>query len=455
MAVFLFLIRAIRRWRALFVLAFLALAAGTVAGAYVKRRNYESSAKILVNLENRGISLSRAEVQFGGTMVQAVEVITSQTEILRARRLIEETIDSLGREAFDEPPAGGLTGLLLDGLKQAETALDDVLVMLRLTEAVGPRERLIERVDKALRVYPVRQAQIIQISFEWRNPRLPPLFLDRYLELYLATVARLNGGPDQPDLMDRQVRRAASELAAAEQELRALDARFGIVDLKREKQTLAERIDRLNGLVSGLPAGPAANAAESGEGGVLAGAQIAALRGQINLLRIERAKAAVGFTADSRTLREFDGQIAAAEAALAASLREAGEALAASRARLEVLQRAESDYNRVGRTLEIAAEAFQTYRKVAEDQRLQRAQETRLRIQVVDPPAVPIRPVGVGRLVLVALSLVVALALALALAAFAEWRWPPQAVTSPRRRRSPLPEPAAEQRPALRLQEPA
>ncbi|WP_204335924.1 hypothetical protein, partial [Klebsiella pneumoniae] len=75
------------------------------------------------------------------------------------------------------------------------------------------------------------------------------------------------------------------------------------------------------------------------------------------------------------------------------------------------LQGVESDFNRAGRNLEIASEAYQTYRKASEDRRVMKAQEVKIRIQVIDPPTRPVLPTGPSRLILALAALVAALAL--------------------------------------------
>ncbi|MCW6511344.1 GumC family protein [Lichenifustis flavocetrariae] len=400
----LFFARAATRRPGLFVAVLVTITLGAIGGVYLKRPVYESSAKVLVNFDTRGISLSRADVQYGGAMLQAVEVITSQVEILRSSKLLESTIDALGSETFaDPPPTSPIVIALKATTDRLQAALDTVLSTLMLAEHVSPRDKLIEQVGKALRIYPVRQAQIIQVSFQWRSLQVPPLFLDRFLKNYIDTVVGLTGRVDSPDIMDRQIRRAADDLDAAERERHDLDVTYGIVDLKREKQTVAARIDRLTGLLQGTTADNEPSNLENlaGEAGSMAGSQIATLRGQISALRIERAKAETEFTADSRQSRGIDSQIAAAESALAAGLREVKDTLASLRARLTVLQSAEAAYDKVGRNIDIATEAFQTYRRAAEDQRLQFARETKLKVQIVDPPTTPFRPIGWSRLLLI------------------------------------------------------
>lgn len=428
----LLIMRAIADRPRLFLATFAILLIGAIAGAYVKRPVFESSAKLIVNLDGRGISLSRAEVQYGGAMLQAVEVVTSQVEILRSRKLLEAAVDALGSETFAEPPPSNpLVRMALAAVNSLGQAIDAVLTQLMLSDRVSPRDQLIERVDKELRVYQVRQAQIIQVSFAWRNPQVPPLFLERFLALYLSSVADLNGQSEGMELMEGQVRRASDDLDKAERERRELDTTYRVVDFKREKQALSERIDQLTTVLEGGPPVDPAGAAPDAStqagvpttaAGPIAGSQITALRSQIAALQMDRAKAGVGFTADSRQLRELDGQITAAQTALAASDREVRDMLAAHRARMGVLQSAEASYDRVARNSEIASEAFQTYRKVAQDRRLQQAQETKLKIQIVDPPAPPIRPLGWSRLLLVEAGAVFALVMAAAVAGLAVMR---------------------------------
>jgi uncharacterized protein involved in exopolysaccharide biosynthesis len=64
-----------------------------------------------------------------------------------------------------------------------------------------------------------------------------------------------------------------------------------------------------------------------------------------------------------------------------------------------VLLDAERANNRIQRNIEIATEAYQTYRKVARDRHNMLAHEMIVRIQVIDPPTVPIRALGPSRLI--------------------------------------------------------
>jgi uncharacterized protein involved in exopolysaccharide biosynthesis len=83
---------------------------------------------------------------------------------------------------------------------------------------------------------------------------------------------------------------------------------------------------------------------------------------------------------------------------------------------MRTLQSAESEFNRALRNVDMATEAYQTYRKAAEDRRVKRAQETQVKIQVVDPPTIPFRPLGMGKLLLALAAILFAFAVAVGLA---------------------------------------
>ncbi|WP_163980809.1 hypothetical protein, partial [Raoultella ornithinolytica] len=75
---------ALRRRPFLAFLVFAGFFGAAMAGIYLKKPAYESVGKLLVNFEGRGVSLSRADVQYNSTQLQAVEAVTSQSEILRS-----------------------------------------------------------------------------------------------------------------------------------------------------------------------------------------------------------------------------------------------------------------------------------------------------------------------------------------------------------------------------------
>lgn len=389
-----------RRWR-LFVVFFLLLFAGAVAGTYLKRPAYESSAKLLVNFEGLGVSLSRAEVPATAPPVQAVEAVTSQVELLTSRDLVVKLVDRIGVEGFRGPPPGNaLLRAAVNALEAVAKTVAGGLQKLGLVERVGERDALIEAVATSIRVFPVRQSQIIAVSMRWRTPVVPPLALKTLLDLFEKKSVEIDTRRNEYILFTGQVDQAALALNEAEAELRAFETAHDVADLGREKQTLIDRIDQLTALgepagapISGPDAGaPTLDVSASGDG-------IVDLRSRASDLRTERAKALATFTPENRAVKELDSQIAEVDAALARGLARVAGTIAALRQRLHALQSVEQDYNRIRRNIDIATEALQTYRKVVSDRRNMLAHETVVHVQVVDPPGQPIRAVGPSRLI--------------------------------------------------------
>jgi uncharacterized protein involved in exopolysaccharide biosynthesis len=405
-----------------FMIIFLVLFVGGLGAVYLKRPAYESSAKLIVNMQGLGVSLSQAEIPASGPQVQAVEAVMSHIELLTSRDLVIELIDRLGMDAFRAPlPRNPVVRFVVQTLDATSRGLGDVLAILGLVQPIAERDALIEQVGNAIRVFPVRQSQVIVVSFRWRNPTIPPFALGAMLELFNEKSRKLDSIRSEYVLFSDQVRQAADALENAEAEARAFDQTHDIADLAREKQMLVDRIDRLSAMRSDAGI-DVANTQASQLNVAGAGEQITQLRARLHTLNEERAKALASFTPQHRSVQELDRQIAETQDALSAENDAIGATILASRARLRLLLDAEQANNRIRRNIEVASQAFQTYRKVATDRQNMLAHETVVHVQTIDAPSQPIRPLGASRLVWVfaalVLSLIVAALVTLALNLF-------------------------------------
>jgi uncharacterized protein involved in exopolysaccharide biosynthesis len=410
--------------RRIFLIFFLVLFVGGLGAVYLKRPTFESSSKLMVNMEGLDVSLSQAEIPAAGPQLQAIEAVMSQIELLTSRDLVVALVDRLGTETFRAPlPENPVVRLLVQTLEGVSRGLGKFLAVLGLVQPVGERDALIEQVANAIRVFPVRQSPVIVVSFRWRNPTIPPLALRTLLELFNEKSRRLDAIRSEYVLFSDQVKLAAETLEKAEAEARAFDQSHDIADLAREKQMLIDRIDRLSAMRAdagvGLNEGQASVTRTQTAG---AGEQLAPLRARLHTLNEERAKALASFTPEHRAVQELDRQISETKAAIAAENDAIGAAIVASRARLRILLDAEQANNRIRRNIDVASQAFQTYRKVATDRQNMLAHETVVHVQTIDAPSEPIRPLGASRLVWVMaafiLSLIVAAVATLALNLF-------------------------------------
>lgn len=410
MSVIFDLLAALRRRRLLILALFSLLTLGVVAGAYLKKPSYESQAKLLLNLGGRPISLSRAELS-APVAVQTVEALTTLSEILSSRDLIERLLDEVGPKVFEgTPPANPIVRRLIGLIADVKASVTDALVRAQLIEPPSAREALVADLEERLSIHPVRQSQVIEISFNWPDPSVPPLVLEHLLDIYVERVNALNAQAAEQTVLTDQAERARRTLDEAQSQLRALRQSTQIVDPAQERQTLAERIDRIAPLLGDADDGRTEGVALGGSDGP--GAEIAALRRQLNELRIERAGALAQYTPDSPAIRAIDAQIAAAEKALAGERAQIEALLAADRARLDRVLNEEARFSDAYQDVERAAEAYRTYQQAANDRQVMRLADEDLRIKIIDLPAALAPHSGASRLAVLIAGLFAAAILA-------------------------------------------
>ena len=72
----------------------------------------------------------------------------------------------------------------------------------------------------------------------------------------------------------------------------------------------------------------------------------------------------------------------------------AAKSLQEAQTRLRTIAEVEANYARLSRDVEIASDAYQTYRKVTEDRRTVPSRTNQVNVQVIDPPSLPREPRG-------------------------------------------------------------
>jgi uncharacterized protein involved in exopolysaccharide biosynthesis len=401
------LIHVLRRKIPLATLLFALVMSGIVMGVYIRKPAFDSTAKLLISFEGTGISLSRAEYQLNTAQVQAVEVITSQSEILASRSLVERVIDEVGVEALRDPPPTTLIGRFVNGLASfAGSTIESALLRLGLASKLDERDILVDRLGKSLSVYPVRQSQIMLVSVRWHRPEIANLLLGKVLEVYFAINEEIGQGANGYQIFAEQTKRLSSELSDAEQALLQFRLNNNLMDLPREKQFLTARIETLSALTDGMDAsfgagpgtagGPAANVDED----MAAISQAASLQSQLETLRVELARVRITATSDNRAVRELESQISEVEKSLVSIYARATKSLEDAKSRLRAVNEAEAGYERIRRDVEMATDAYQTYRKVAEDRRSMPSRSNQIDVQIVDSPSQPYQPLGPSRLIL-------------------------------------------------------
>lgn len=419
----------------LFLVVFVVVLAGAVAGAFLKRPVYESTAALLVKLDLRSVSISRSEIRRDIAILQAEEAVISQTELLQTRELIERLIDELPPEIFKGKSPHWFVASVLDAVDFVKESIIDALAALKLIDEDTPRYQMVKRIKKGLSVYPVRKAQIILVSYRSKARKAPPVVLNTLIRLYLVKFAELYARAEGYVHYSVQSSRLKVELEMAENALVNLKARYDIADLEIERIQLLERIDTLTtmldgtrrvGVVAEAPADPQTKPRHvtshpSAPPPAIAPPQILQLTSRLDALRIDRAKNLVSFAPGHQSIRELDSQIDKAEALLSKQIEQLVRTVEAVKKRLAFLSEVEPELNSLERQVKIGSDAYVIYSKAAVDRRLSQEQEARIIIQVVDPPSLPYSPVSPNRLTLILAGMGLALFLALGTVVLVEW----------------------------------
>lgn len=237
------LLSAIRRRRVLFFFLFICIFAGAVGGAYVKPAKFESTAKLLVSFQSSRIKTTPADQQQSTVNLAAEELMAAQVEIMRAREVTEELVDILPEWVFvSEPSDKWYVRLILVPLKDAIEYVKEQLIRVRLIDPENERYNRIKQIEKGLIVFPVRKAQVIEVGFQSKDPRVPPLVIEEIIEIYKARAKQLRSDTQGFELYHQRALKLSEELAEAERERTEFMIENDIIDLASERQQLIERM---------------------------------------------------------------------------------------------------------------------------------------------------------------------------------------------------------------------
>lgn len=417
------------RWR-LFVVTLVVVAVGVVAGIYIKRQKFESSALLLVKLDQRDVQL-QSEVRYELARNEAVEAVNTQAELLQSPQNISSVVDRLGTGILEGPEPTSAIGRALRWVaKGAAQAFQDGLAAIGLAPALSLRDKVIEDVQKGLTIYPVRRAQLINVAFAARSPQAAHAVLEALIATHLARLQDLDASTEGYQFYVRQSTLLAQTLQQGETELAQFKAKHAVIDLATEKTLLIEKIERLTSSLEGAPGqgdtprramadagepvapGRAASPSAPEAGVVLARSDIPTLAAKLNELRIERVRRGTLYEANSPLVQEIDNQLQTGSRLLDGQVREVNRLIGTLKPRLALLARIEPELRQLQRNVVTQEENYRAYMQATVGRRIMLERENRVILQVVEVPSLPVRPQS-NRLVLLGIGLVFALVAAI------------------------------------------
>lgn len=198
-----------RHWLLMLVVWVLVMTLVCVA-LYLWPRQYESSARFVVKNARQDLAVGPGEGAASAYREQLSEtVLNTELELLRSRDIMAQVVKDL--------------------------RLDRPLIEQGLAPDVA-RERAIGGLSGRLKTGTIRKTNVIELSYESRNPELARKVVQQVADAYLASHLAVHSSPGTYEMFQRQAIAASAELRQAEAELAALARTENLVMLETQKQ---------------------------------------------------------------------------------------------------------------------------------------------------------------------------------------------------------------------------
>ncbi len=306
------------------IVFFLATVTLTVVATVLMPEVYRSEGKLFVRFGRENATLdptaTLGQKPVVATAPSHESEINTIVEIINSRVLAENVVDALGAPAI---------------LGQSDVAASHPATEASAEKSVAElddRDRAVTRVVKGLSVSPVRNANVVQISYDSHSPELSEAVVTRIIDACLNRHAVLNRTPGSHEFLAKETENLRAKLSRAEEKQRDLRNETGLVSPEDQRNILVRRCSRLEDeLLAGL-----ANLASSkagvkaveeclsglsetkvvGRTAGIANEGTDAMRQQLYTLRLEEQRLRAKYTDESFKIKEIREQIAMAQTIL-------------------------------------------------------------------------------------------------------------------------------------------
>ena len=201
----------VKRWQQVFI-TFALITCGVAVLTFMMPKLYESRMKILVKGERANVN------GYGSSGPVSDTQVNTEIELLTSRNLIEKVVRS-------------------NDLQRFETATSPTPAE---REAIKV-EKAVRRLQKELKIAPVRKANIIEVSFLARSPKLAASVLRDFSEKYLEAHLKADSSPGTYPFFSAQAEYYNQELKATETRLAEFQERGDIVLLEQQKESSLQK----------------------------------------------------------------------------------------------------------------------------------------------------------------------------------------------------------------------
>ena len=476
--------------------AFLFVMTATVLITLVTPKAYLSESKLFVRLGRENAMLDSAAT-LGEEPVVAVPIsreaeINSVAAMVASRAIVEQAVDMVGPELILEGPPPAPDANSGHRFRKTLSKILNSLKGLVSSSDVPPRERAIDQLTKDLGVEPVRNTNVVLVSYEASQPELAQQVVASVVDAYLDKHVRLNRTSGAYEFFAEHTKRLRGELEGLEEQLRDLKTSTGLASAGQRREQIVTRIGRLeddllgveaarseteakvNALRTKLAALPKEQIVETNTGVGNNGTDL--IRERFFALQVQEKEAAAIYTEDHPQLQAIREQLAEAERILAqqeptrtevttspdttyeqtrlalvaeepaleslvAKCETLQSQLTTERASLEALNANETRIAQLQRETDLREAEYRKYAANLEEARIDQAMETERmsNISVVQPASLQLRAVRPRKAMNLALGFVVAACVAFGVALIAEFAGPPEQRAKEKEDRVPQP----------------
>ena len=204
------------RHRRLVALSFLGIFLGSIVAAFLLPKQYRAEMKILVRRERVEPTLTSDKTTVIDSRSDvSEEQVQSEVELLRSRDLLENVVK-------------------VCGLAPSANRQNDREQSVSLARAV-------RNLEKKLQVEPLTKTNLINITYQSRDPEQAARVLNTLSNLYLEKHLAVHRLPGALDFFQKQTERYRNELTANEEHLIRFDSDSGLVSPQLEKEIMLRK----------------------------------------------------------------------------------------------------------------------------------------------------------------------------------------------------------------------
>jgi uncharacterized protein involved in exopolysaccharide biosynthesis len=178
-------------------------------------------------------------------VTRRAEDVNTEIEILRSPHLVEKVIADLGEDFFRDPPPTTALGRAKAQMRRVvdsvQNGIQEVLIQARMRRRLSRLEKITLVFQHALRVEPVRNADVVNVTMQVTDPEAGKFILEKILEEYLKSHQAAHRKSGMSEFFQQQHAQVKSELDTSSEELLAFQNEHGAWSADHQRLLLLDR----------------------------------------------------------------------------------------------------------------------------------------------------------------------------------------------------------------------